>query len=388
MIVSKKKIISGKKGRVGTVKARVRKNSGTPKTGARKKKTDSLRASRIASKGTAIALKRFEGNPIIEPLNGVHWESKATFNPSAIYGDGKVHIIYRAIGDGDVSMFGYAKSSDGLVFEREPRPVFYQMASSLREQSYIQIPYSSGGGWNGGSEDPRLTRINSKVYMLYTAFDGWGSIRIALTSISFDDFVRGRWNWKAPVYISPPGEVHKNWVLFPERIKGKYAILHSISPRILIDYVNDLDEFDGTKFLRSSSPNGVGYEESWDNWPRGAGPAPLKTKYGWLLLYHAMDVNDPNRYKLGAMLLDLNDPTKILYRARAPILEPDETYENEGYKTGVVYACGAVIVDERLFVYYGGADRVTCVAVAEVEPFLKSIMSSGETNLKRTRARK
>ena len=167
MITSKKKSISRKKGRVSSSKTRVRKSSKTSKSVVRKRKKDSPHSSRIASKGTAITLKRFEGNPIIEPLRGVNWESKATFNPSAIYGDGKVHIIYRAIGEGDVSMFGYARSRDGLVFdERGLHPAFYQTAPFRREQSDIQIPYSSGGGWNGGSEDPRLTRIKEKVYML------------------------------------------------------------------------------------------------------------------------------------------------------------------------------------------------------------------------------
>ena len=70
---------------------------------------------------------------------------------------------------------------------------------------------------------------------MYTAFDGWGSVRIALTSIGLTDFLKKDWQWKKPTLISPPGEIHKNWVLFPEKINGKFAILHSISPDILID---------------------------------------------------------------------------------------------------------------------------------------------------------
>ena len=340
---------------------------------------------RVKKAGSHIELERFEGNPIIEP-SAATWESKATFNPSALYGDGKVHLIYRAIGENDVSVFGYANSADGLSFNRRSKhPAFFQAAPS-GPRSNLQIPYSSGGGWNGGSEDPRLTRMGEMVYMLYTSFDGWGSIRIALTSISFDDFVNERWNWKTPVFISPPGEVHKNWVLFPEKINGKYAILHGISPRILIDYVDDLEEFDGKKYIRSFNPNGPRSTDSWDGWLRGVGPAPIKTKEGWLVLYHAMDLRDPNRYKLGAMLLDLTEPEKILFQSSQPILEPDEHYENYGYKSGVIYSCGAVVVDGWLFVYYGGADKVACVATAKLGPFLEEL-TQGTAKLKR-RAKK
>ena len=76
------------------------------------------------------------------------------------------------------------------------------------------------------------------------------------------------------------------------------------------------------------------------------------------------------------MILDSKDPTKVLYRSNQPILEPDESYENEGYKSGVVYSCGAVIKDGRLFVYYGGADKVSCVATTNLDKFLKELVHS------------
>jgi predicted GH43/DUF377 family glycosyl hydrolase len=83
------------------------------------------------------------------------------------------------------------------------------------------------------------------------------------------------------------------------------------------------------------------------------------------------------------MILDSKDPTKILYNSKTPILEPDLWYENEGYKSGVVYSCGAVVKDGKLFVYYGGADKVSCVATADLEKFLKELISSSATKLKR-----
>jgi predicted GH43/DUF377 family glycosyl hydrolase len=109
----------------------------------------------------------------------------------------------------------------------------------------------------------------------------------------------------------------------------------------------------------------------------------LKTKRGWLLFYHAISENDPGRYKLGAMLLDLNEPTKILHRSTAPVLSPDETYENHG-KPGVVYACGAVVQGDTLFIYYGGADKVVCVATTPLETFVNALVSGEQPELSST----
>ncbi len=325
-------------------------------------------------KVTALDLKRSKKNPIIEPISHRHWASKATFNPTALFHNGKVHIIYRAIGESDNSVLGYAISNNGFaVSDSFPTPVYFHFMRKNKDSSLPSISYSSGGGWGGGCEDPRLTLLGDQVYMIYTSFDGWGSVRMALTSINLDDFISRRWNWKEPVLISPPGQINKNWVLFPEKIKGKYAILHSISPKIMIDYFDSLDELDGDNYLYSVHKASRLWEYR-DKFIRGVGPSPLKTKYGWLVLYHKMEKDDSDRYKLWTMILDAKDPTKILYNSNQPILEPDEWYENEGYKAGVVYSCGAVIKDGKLFVYYGGGDKVSCVATANLDKFLQELI--------------
>ena len=308
---------------------------------------------------------------------------KATFNPAAVNVDGRVHLLYRAIGGDDMSTLGYAASDDGVtIIERPDTFAFAHLSRGTNPLTTVpKINYLSGGGWAGGSEDPRLTLLDDKIYLIYTAFDGWGSVRIGLASISLDDFLNKRWAWSDPVFISPPGEVHKNWVLFPEKINSKYAILHSISPKILIDYIDDLSEFeDDAKNIKSHYSRFSDTGE-WDGWVRGVGPPPIRTRLGWLLFYHAMDTHDPNRYKLGAMILDANDPTKILYRSRVPVLEPEEWYENTGWKSGVIYSCGAVIKDGELYVYYGGADSVVCVAVANLEQFLDELVRHGTPRL-------
>jgi predicted GH43/DUF377 family glycosyl hydrolase len=189
------------------------------------------------------------------------------------------------------------------------------------------------------------------------------------------DLEKNHWNWKYPRFISPEGEVNKNWVLFPEKINGKFAILHSVSPKIEIGYLDDIYD-EKNKFIKSSPPSG-GRPDHWDNHMRGAGAPPVKTDIGWLLLYHAMDKNDPNKYKLGCMILDINEPTKILYRSPQPILEPDMPYENN-WKPGVVYASGALIIEKDLVVYYGGGDKYVCAAKTPLKPLLNWLVTYGK----------
>jgi predicted GH43/DUF377 family glycosyl hydrolase len=328
-----------------------------------------------------LVLERFSGNPILTPNKAHPWESVAVFNPAAIYEDGKVHILYRALGNPDVSTLGYASSPDGLhITERLPYPAYvprepFEGVTSKPARAIGTMGiYTSGGGEMGGCEDPRLTRIGDTVHITYVAYNGYSQPRIALSSISYNDFLNKRWDWKRPVLISAPGIVDKNACLLPEKINGKYVIFHRVFPNILIDFVDDLD-FDGkTRWLTGQYEIPVrALSSDWDSRKVGCGPPPLKTKDGWLLIYQAVGAVGEYRYKIGAMLLDLKDPTKVLARSRNPILEPDAWYENEGLKSGVVYPCGAVIIDKRLFVYYGGADMVTCVASVKLNGFLEQL---------------
>ena len=325
------------------------------------------------------ALSRSTDNPLMSPSKGHYWESEAVFNPGAFVYNGKVHLFYRAMGTDGISRIGYAVSEDGVHFDRLPDPVFDRGAGFLLSKgkrvyaplSYDTTTHPSGGGW-GGCEDPRVLIMDNKVYMHFIAFEGWHSIRTALTSLSLADFNAGIWNWSEPLFLSPPDETQKNWVLFPEKIGGKYAILHSIAPYIQIAFVDDLKTFDGTHFIQGSSRSG-GRPQHWDKMVRGAGAPPLRTEKGWLLLYHAMNPEEPSvGYKVGAMLLDLEDPTKVLYRSNTPILEAQEWYEHDA-KPNVVYASGAVIFGEDLIVYYGGGDKHVGAARTPLTLFLQAL---------------
>lgn len=329
-------------------------------------------------------VQRHHANPVMSPRPHQEWEANGTFNPAAVEDDaGRVHLLYRAIGADGLSHIGHASSPDGVTFDRRSSfPVYQPDIEEKRPgdskptgpTEYNPTLYYSGGGW-GGHEDPRAVQIDGRVYMTYTAFQGWDSVRIALTSIDLKDLKKERWNWKKPKLISPPGEVHKNWVLFPEKINGKFAILHAVSPQILIDYVDNIDDPHPLKHIKSKPPKG-GREGHWDNWMRGAGAPPLRTDLGWLLLYHAMDKRDPNKYKLGVMILDINDPTRVLYRSPGPVLSPEACYENDG-KPGVVYASGALIRDGQLHVYYGGGDKHVCVAKTPLKGLLDWMVTYG-----------
>ncbi len=325
---------------------------------------------RLAEFARSLGLTREHGNPVLRAGHG--WEQGGVMNPAAVEAGGRVHLFYRAVGSDGVSRIGYASSKDGATFdERLPYPVFAiegNASSAFAERTGL----SKSGGSFAGVEDPRAVVIGDEVLLSFSAFASWESLRIGVSSIKTSDLLAKRWKWTPPAYLSPVGEVHKNWVIFPEKINGTYAVLHSLHSgsrdRVLVDYVENLEE------AEIQSPyNPVKDPSVWDSTLRGAGPPPIKTKDGWLLLYHATDAKEPHRYKLGALLLDLTDPSKVIARSPYPVLEPDAWYENEGFKSGVVYACGAVVRGDTLFVYYGGADSVVCAAKTSLSGFLKNL---------------
>lgn len=326
-----------------------------------------------------VKLRRSIKNPILSPRSNKWWEMEGSFNPGVIRLGGETYLLYRAIGNDGVSRIGYAKSTDGIhIDDRSLTPVFSivnprSMNEPSHKQVYDPVMYPSGGSW-GGCEDPRIVKIGSTIYMTFNAFDGWDFLRIGVTSIKENDFKKKIWQWTKPLLISPQGEVNKNWVIFPEKINGKFAILHSLSPDVGIDYVDRLEELsNGTKVIKSKFNNRVP-RETWDTWVRGAGPPPIRTGEGWLVLYHAINKKEPSRYKLGAMLLDLKNPKKIIARSASAILLPDMWYENDG-KPGVVYACGAVVNKDLLYVYYGGGDKYSCVATTPIKTLLQDLIN-------------
>ena len=348
-------------------------------------------------------LKRYSHNPILQPRGDEGWESRAVFNTAALYTGGRIHLVYRALGPDGVSRLGYASSRDGLHFdERLDKPIYEHKKSHThvpenlefrnpfamsgeKYEHYDTLHNASGGGWSG-SEDPRMVELDNKVYLTYNYLDNWQSMEVFLSTINNHDFLNKNWQWSKSLFLSPQGGRHKNWAMFPEKINGHYAILHSIygadPSQVRILYHDEAGLARGLHEIDSPDPQKLPNKQiAWHERVRSAGPPPLKTKHGWLVLYHAMAPKEMHRYKIGAMLLDLNDPSKIIARSREPILEPDMWYEND-WKPGIVYSCGAIIKDDELYVYYGGGDKTINLARTKLEPLLLDILKGKSTHVR------
>ncbi len=311
----------------------------------------------LLGKNKAVTLKRAKENPIITPEKKHPWESKSVFNPAAICLQGKVHIVYRAISEDNTSVLGYASSKDGIhIDERLSQPIYVP-----REPFEQKLQPGAGSG----CEDPRLTKIDEKIYICYTAFDG-NLPRVALSWIWAKDFLEKQWNWAKPVLISPADLNDKNAFVFPEKINDKYLIVHRVGYDIDYSFCQTLD-FKGDVFLEEQRwiYTRKGW---WDSKKVGAAAPPIKTKEGWIMLYHG--ISEDGVYRVGAVLLDLKNPLKILGRTSNPILEPETPYEKKGLVPNVVFPCGNVVLDDKLFVYYGGGDKVVGVATIELADLL------------------
>lgn len=305
----------------------------------------------------SFQLKRYEHNPILKPIPEHDWEAIIVFNTAAINLDNKVHLLYRARGNiGGISRFGYANSKDGYkIDERLDKPIF-----TTSPDTDIDC---------FGVEDPRIAQIDDRLYMTYSAYgytpgmyriQKW--VQLAISTISVKDFLNKKWNWSERIYPFPFTD-NKDAALFPQKFKGKFALMHRIPQHIWIGFSEDLKEWRDNSIVMY--PLGRG----WEYFKLGGGATPIKTEKGWLTIYHAVDQHMV--YRLGLAFLDLEDPTKVIYRHPEPVLEPVEEFEKYGDVSNVVFTCGCVIKNEQLFVYYGAADTVIGVATASMKDIYK-----------------
>ncbi len=344
---------------------------------------------------TSLKLERCDhANPIIDPRAHPEWGAIATLNPAAFELDEKVHLLYRAQGPSWVSVLGHCTSDDGISFERSTELPVY--APSIHKEGYALPPswntsrFVSGpaGPWGSeGCEDPRATILGDRLYVLYAAFNGWEQARLAMTSVDIESIRDGTWQWNSPALLSQRPTVFgtgvKSGALFPEKINGKYVLMYRYWPNICIDYLDELDFYSPHRWVRCHQEIKI-RPAYWDSGKIGAGAPPIKTEEGWLLIYQGMGEQDQkSEYKMGAMLLDLEDPGKILYRSSYPILVPDREYENVGIRHGVAYPCGAVVRDGMLYVYYGGADKYACVATTPLNIFISELKKGQIINQER-----
>ena len=308
-------------------------------------------------------VERAKENPILKPIPSHPWESTAVFNPAAIDIGGTVHILYRAMGADNTSVIGHAQSKNGVkITSRDAEPAYVPREPFEKRQQ---------DGAGSGCEDPRVTRIGNTLYMAYTAFDGKNPWRAALTSISIKDFLAKKWDkWEKPQLVTPDPVQDKDTALLPEKIGGQYMILHRIDPLLCADFLDTLD-FKKSRLTRCIEIMGP-RPGMWDSKKIGIAGPPVKTKKGWLLIYHG--VSKTGTYRLGAVLLDLKNPSVVISRSVDTIFEPLEEYERVGVVRNAVFSCGQVARADTLYLYYGGADTVTGVAKVSLKKLLNILL--------------
>ena len=233
-----------------------------------------------------------------------------------------------------------ARSTDGVHFRIDDTPA---VAPADRFEEY-------------GCEDPRATRLDGAWEVTYVSVSRLGITTSRVTTGDFRSFER------RGVMFLPD---HKDVVLFPERVDGRYVALTRPMPQsfgrvlgIWIAFSDDLDRWG------NHQPLALPRWGMWDELRTGAGSVPFRVAEGWLELYHGVDRDQ--RYAMGALLLDAEQPTRVLARSRRPILVPTEPFERSGVFSNVVFSCGHVPLDdhgERIRLYYGAAD--TCVGAAD-----------------------
>ncbi len=309
------------------------------------------------------------------------WESGAVLNPTAIRERGVTHLIYRAVKHPNYSSLGYARIVKGNI-KRFDRPFLKPEKVWERE----------------GVEDPRITKVGGTYYLLYTAWDGKNA-RVAL-AVSKDlkrfrrmgvvspnipaseaaklaGLARYRRAWKG--YRKGSILFDKDAVLFPEKISGKFVMLHRLEPDIQIVYFRSFSELKKRKFWENYLKNIRKHvvmrpKHPWESEKIGAGATPIKTEKGWLLLYHGVQKTGRGRvYRAGAALLDLKHPEKEIARLEKPLFGPTHEWERKGDVNNVVFPEGAVVEKGVLSIFYGCADSRIGLARVRIRELLKRL---------------
>lgn len=274
------------------------------------------------------------------------WEPEAqnvdVSDPRMIVADGRTWLT-------SISHLRVARSSDGIHFDVESEPALSPTT-----------PYESFG-----VEDPRITLIDSTYWINYTAVSPYGIATALASTKDFKAFERHG-------IIFPPN--NRDVTIFPERIGGRFRALHRPMPAGLGEVAiwsassSDMISWGDHQLVATARPG------RWDDSKIGGGAVPFRVRSegvdGWLAVYHGV-TKSSGAYSLGALLLDANDPARVIARSRDPILAPEATYERSGFYGGVVFTCGLLVEDDRVRIYYGAADGVTAVA----EPSLEWILS-------------
>lgn len=312
-------------------------------------------------------VERHSQNPILTSED-IPYPSKLVYNAGVTKYRGRYVMVFRNDHGYDERtmkaphfQLGVAYSADGVEWQVEPQPILEPTDPEIM-----------------GNYDARLTVLEDRCYVTYTQHTRHGyRATIAVT----DDF-------KSFEILHRTVPDNRNVVLFPEKIGGRYVRLERPFP---IYSRERIDLFD---IWISDSPDLVYWGNSdlllrledvpYANEKLGAGTPPVKTPYGWLLLFHAVDTDLARgkhgweekwqkRYVGGVMLLDLANPRKVLGTSKSPILVPEAPYEvSGGFRNNVVFPMGLVVEDSgEVKIYYGAADTVVCLATTQLDQLIR-----------------
>ncbi len=297
-------------------------------------------------------IARCPGNPLIG-LGDVPFRCSDIWNAGVVrYQEQYLLLITIELLSGRYAIYK-AFSDDGEAFTVEDRP--FMTASS--EGSAAQHE-------SGGIRDPRITPVGGEYYITYTT-EGDHGFRTALARTS--DFVSvERLGYVTQVDV-------KNGALFPEKIGGRFAMLTRPDPgqSIWVSYSDDLEFWGSSEVVMT--PRG-GY---WDSTRIGAAAPPIEISQGWLLLYYGQKSTSAGPLvRLGAAILDRENPSRVLARSNIPILAPRERYERIGDVPNVVFSCGALLERGVVLVYYGASDSCICRGAAPLEEIIYTCFES------------
>lgn len=289
-------------------------------------------------------MTKHPANPVMKPSDmaeGIMY----LLNPGAIKYNGEYILMMDAATLSTPIVFWLARSVDGINFTPDPEPVKWPRWSDDYIENCVY--------------DPRITRFGDEYIIMYASqAEGRGVRTGVVKTPDFCTFTR--------IEQAETDQDNRNSALFPEKINGKYLRFDRPMKNsewdpsdMCISYSSDLSHWTETKPLMEPR------QGCWDSHKIGAGAVPIKTEKGWLEVYHGVDYTcNGFIYRLGVMLLDLNDPSKIIARGESPILWPEHDYEMNGRVPNVTFACNALLEDDgTVRIYYGAAD--TCIGLAE-----------------------
>jgi predicted GH43/DUF377 family glycosyl hydrolase len=305
-------------------------------------------------------------NPILV-AGAEWWEARGVLNPGATMIGGRVFLVYRAVGADGLSRLGATWSDDGHTF---------------LDRGFLAEASLGDPDGRLGIEDPRLVSLDGAVWLTYTSVSvspvgvaplGWEPAPFRL-QMRLARVTGSRLEDDRPILKDVLG---KDAVLFPRRIGNLYHALLRVYPSILLTTSPDLVTWSAPRVLMEPRPG------TWEGERIGAGPPPIETPMGWLMLYHANEfyhARDNRRlYRAGLALLDRNEPSRVLYRHPVPVLEPRAPYEVSGPVGNVVFPTGLIEREGMLLLYYGAADGVIGLATtpaADLYRMLEKAMSS------------